>query len=184
MVNYLLRMMSSWAIVCSVWYLPPMSREVRLHGIDRDAQTTERRLIYGEKKISSNRQSICRASVLKEQTHCFSEEPQKLILIFKRSRAQLSWSFFSHAMFSIMPRVDCVQLQNVFLAHLTKGFGCLPNLAINIKWMLPQTKHVWQPSYKGALSLFESGSCSTSGFVRSLSFTTHHLAHNKFTLLV
>lgn len=32
MVNYLLRMMSSWAIVCSVWYLPPMSREVRLRG--------------------------------------------------------------------------------------------------------------------------------------------------------
>uniref|UniRef100_A0A3B1IZP0 Glycerol-3-phosphate acyltransferase 4 n=1 Tax=Astyanax mexicanus TaxID=7994 RepID=A0A3B1IZP0_ASTMX len=27
MVNYLLHMMSSWAIVCSVWYLPPMSRE-------------------------------------------------------------------------------------------------------------------------------------------------------------
>merc|ERR1712168_391457 len=27
MVNYLLRMMSSWAIVCSVWYLPPMCRE-------------------------------------------------------------------------------------------------------------------------------------------------------------
>lgn len=31
MVSYLLRMMSSWAIVCSVWYLPPMCREVRLH---------------------------------------------------------------------------------------------------------------------------------------------------------
>lgn len=31
MVNYLLRMMSSWAIVCSVWYLPPMSREVSPH---------------------------------------------------------------------------------------------------------------------------------------------------------
>lgn len=28
MVNYLLHMMSSWAIVCSVWYLPPMSRQV------------------------------------------------------------------------------------------------------------------------------------------------------------
>lgn len=27
MVNYLLRMMTSWAIVCSVWYLPPMTRE-------------------------------------------------------------------------------------------------------------------------------------------------------------
>uniref|UniRef100_A0A3Q3N0D5 Glycerol-3-phosphate acyltransferase 4 n=1 Tax=Labrus bergylta TaxID=56723 RepID=A0A3Q3N0D5_9LABR len=27
LVNYLLRMMSSWAIVCSVWYLPPMNRE-------------------------------------------------------------------------------------------------------------------------------------------------------------
>ncbi|MCI4381191.1 hypothetical protein PGIGA_G00248730 [Pangasianodon gigas] len=27
MVNYLLHMMSSWAIVCSVWYLPPMSRQ-------------------------------------------------------------------------------------------------------------------------------------------------------------
>lgn len=26
MVNYLLHMMSSWGIVCSVWYLPPMSR--------------------------------------------------------------------------------------------------------------------------------------------------------------
>uniref|UniRef100_A0A3B3ZLL6 Phospholipid/glycerol acyltransferase domain-containing protein n=1 Tax=Periophthalmus magnuspinnatus TaxID=409849 RepID=A0A3B3ZLL6_9GOBI len=26
-VSYLLRMMSSWAIVCSVWYLPPMNRE-------------------------------------------------------------------------------------------------------------------------------------------------------------
>ncbi|XP_072311525.1 glycerol-3-phosphate acyltransferase 4-like [Eucyclogobius newberryi] len=28
-VTYLLRMMSSWAIVCSVWYLPPMNREER-----------------------------------------------------------------------------------------------------------------------------------------------------------
>ncbi|KAL4609244.1 glycerol-3-phosphate acyltransferase 4-like isoform X1 [Arapaima gigas] len=27
MVTYLLRMMSSWAIVCSVWYLPPMQRQ-------------------------------------------------------------------------------------------------------------------------------------------------------------
>uniref|UniRef100_A0ACB8EY72 Glycerol-3-phosphate acyltransferase 4 n=1 Tax=Sphaerodactylus townsendi TaxID=933632 RepID=A0ACB8EY72_9SAUR len=27
MVTYLLRMMSSWAIVCSVWYLPPMTRQ-------------------------------------------------------------------------------------------------------------------------------------------------------------
>ncbi|XP_072227909.1 glycerol-3-phosphate acyltransferase 4 isoform X2 [Leuresthes tenuis] len=27
LVSYLLRMMSSWAIVCSVWYLPPMNRE-------------------------------------------------------------------------------------------------------------------------------------------------------------
>ncbi|ELW71424.1 Glycerol-3-phosphate acyltransferase 4 [Tupaia chinensis] len=27
MVAYLLRMMTSWAIVCSVWYLPPMTRE-------------------------------------------------------------------------------------------------------------------------------------------------------------
>ncbi|XP_055517951.1 glycerol-3-phosphate acyltransferase 4 [Leucoraja erinacea] len=27
MVNYLLRMMTSWAIVCSVWYLPPMTRK-------------------------------------------------------------------------------------------------------------------------------------------------------------
>ncbi|XP_045923335.1 glycerol-3-phosphate acyltransferase 4-like isoform X2 [Micropterus dolomieu] len=30
MVNYLLRMMSSWAIVCSVWYLPPMNIEVKI----------------------------------------------------------------------------------------------------------------------------------------------------------
>uniref|UniRef100_A0A8C3F5Y4 Glycerol-3-phosphate acyltransferase 4 n=1 Tax=Chrysemys picta bellii TaxID=8478 RepID=A0A8C3F5Y4_CHRPI len=27
MVTYLLRMMTSWAIVCSVWYLPPMTRQ-------------------------------------------------------------------------------------------------------------------------------------------------------------
>ncbi|KAM9451321.1 glycerol-3-phosphate acyltransferase 3 [Clarias gariepinus] len=27
MVSYLLRMMSSWAIVCNVWYLPPMTRQ-------------------------------------------------------------------------------------------------------------------------------------------------------------
>ncbi|KAJ7305213.1 hypothetical protein JRQ81_011123 [Phrynocephalus forsythii] len=27
MVTYLLRMMTSWAIVCSVWYLPPMTRK-------------------------------------------------------------------------------------------------------------------------------------------------------------
>ncbi|XP_034402419.1 glycerol-3-phosphate acyltransferase 4-like isoform X2 [Cyclopterus lumpus] len=27
LVSYLLRMMSSWAMVCSVWYLPPMNRE-------------------------------------------------------------------------------------------------------------------------------------------------------------
>lgn len=31
MVTYLLRMMTSWAIVCSVWYLPPMTREVGPH---------------------------------------------------------------------------------------------------------------------------------------------------------
>lgn len=28
MMTYLLRMMTSWAIVCSVWYLPPMTRQV------------------------------------------------------------------------------------------------------------------------------------------------------------
>lgn len=27
MITYLLRMMTSWAIVCSVWYLPPMTRQ-------------------------------------------------------------------------------------------------------------------------------------------------------------
>ncbi|NXY92130.1 GPAT4 acyltransferase, partial [Alcedo cyanopectus] len=27
MVTYLLRMMTSWAIVCSVWYMPPMTRQ-------------------------------------------------------------------------------------------------------------------------------------------------------------
>lgn len=27
-VSYLLRIMTSWAIVCNVWYLPPMVREV------------------------------------------------------------------------------------------------------------------------------------------------------------
>uniref|UniRef100_A0A2K6F4B0 Glycerol-3-phosphate acyltransferase 3 n=1 Tax=Propithecus coquereli TaxID=379532 RepID=A0A2K6F4B0_PROCO len=27
MVSYLLRMMTSWAIVCDVWYMPPMTRE-------------------------------------------------------------------------------------------------------------------------------------------------------------
>lgn len=27
MVSYLLRMMTSWAIVCNVWYLPPMNRQ-------------------------------------------------------------------------------------------------------------------------------------------------------------
>lgn len=41
MVNYLLRMMSSWAIVCSVWYLPPMSREVRLYFESNSQQTKE-----------------------------------------------------------------------------------------------------------------------------------------------
>ena len=27
-VSYLLRVMTSWAIVCDVWYMPPMTREV------------------------------------------------------------------------------------------------------------------------------------------------------------
>lgn len=27
MMQYLYMMMSSWAIVCDVWYLPPMTRE-------------------------------------------------------------------------------------------------------------------------------------------------------------
>uniref|UniRef100_A0A3B4WWE9 Glycerol-3-phosphate acyltransferase 3 n=1 Tax=Seriola lalandi dorsalis TaxID=1841481 RepID=A0A3B4WWE9_SERLL len=31
MVSYLLRMMTSWAIVVNVWYLPPMTIQVRLH---------------------------------------------------------------------------------------------------------------------------------------------------------
>lgn len=30
MVSYLLRIMTSWAIVCDVWYMPPMTREVLL----------------------------------------------------------------------------------------------------------------------------------------------------------
>lgn len=29
MVSYLLRMMTSWAIVVNVWYLPPMTIQVR-----------------------------------------------------------------------------------------------------------------------------------------------------------
>lgn len=33
MVSYLLRMMSSWAIVCNVWYLPPMNRQVRKENV-------------------------------------------------------------------------------------------------------------------------------------------------------
>lgn len=37
MVSYLVQMMTSWAIVVDVWYLPPMTkREVR-----RDAQSYE-----------------------------------------------------------------------------------------------------------------------------------------------
>lgn len=28
MVSYLLRMMTSWAIVCNVWYLPAMTQQV------------------------------------------------------------------------------------------------------------------------------------------------------------
>uniref|UniRef100_A0A3B3Q9B0 Phospholipid/glycerol acyltransferase domain-containing protein n=1 Tax=Paramormyrops kingsleyae TaxID=1676925 RepID=A0A3B3Q9B0_9TELE len=32
MVSYLLRMMTSWAIVCNVWYLPPMQRQVGTWG--------------------------------------------------------------------------------------------------------------------------------------------------------
>lgn len=28
MVNYLLRMMTSWALVCNVWYLPAMHQKV------------------------------------------------------------------------------------------------------------------------------------------------------------
>ena len=27
MVTYVLMMMTSWAIVCDVWYLPPMTRD-------------------------------------------------------------------------------------------------------------------------------------------------------------
>ena len=30
MVSYLLRMMTSWALVCNVWYLPAMHQKVRL----------------------------------------------------------------------------------------------------------------------------------------------------------
>ena len=30
MVSYLLRMMTSWALVCDVWYLPPMHQQVGL----------------------------------------------------------------------------------------------------------------------------------------------------------
>lgn len=29
MVSYLLRMMTSWAIVCDVWYMPAMHQQVR-----------------------------------------------------------------------------------------------------------------------------------------------------------
>ncbi len=33
MVSYLLRMMTSWAIVCNVWYLPPMAQKVRAQAV-------------------------------------------------------------------------------------------------------------------------------------------------------
>jgi len=29
MMTYIFNMMTSWAIVCNVWYLPPMVKEVR-----------------------------------------------------------------------------------------------------------------------------------------------------------
>ncbi|XP_073960293.1 glycerol-3-phosphate acyltransferase 3-like [Choristoneura fumiferana] len=33
MLHYLLNMMSSWAIVCDVWYLPPMRRGDTEHAV-------------------------------------------------------------------------------------------------------------------------------------------------------
>lgn len=33
MVSYLLRMMTSWAIVVNVWYLPPMTIQVQLNTV-------------------------------------------------------------------------------------------------------------------------------------------------------
>ncbi len=32
-MEYMLRMMTSWAIVCDVWYLPPVERKVTVPGI-------------------------------------------------------------------------------------------------------------------------------------------------------
>uniref|UniRef100_A0A8C1GRP8 Glycerol-3-phosphate acyltransferase 4 n=1 Tax=Cyprinus carpio TaxID=7962 RepID=A0A8C1GRP8_CYPCA len=71
MVNYLLHMMSSWAIVCSVWYLPPMSRMV---------------IIYNVKiSISNKSQSFCVLHVHRDGglkrgkvKEVFKEEQQKL----------------------------------------------------------------------------------------------------------
>lgn len=34
MIQYLLMMMSSWALVCDVWYLPPMKRGQNESAID------------------------------------------------------------------------------------------------------------------------------------------------------
>ncbi|MEE6460055.1 hypothetical protein FKM82_000845 [Ascaphus truei] len=34
MVSYLLRMMTSWALKCNVWYLPPMTRQVGENAVD------------------------------------------------------------------------------------------------------------------------------------------------------
>jgi glycerol-3-phosphate O-acyltransferase 3/4 len=34
MLHYLLNMMTSWAIVCDVWYLPPMRRAAHESAVD------------------------------------------------------------------------------------------------------------------------------------------------------
>lgn len=42
MVQYLLMMMSSWAIVCDVWYLPPMHRRHAESAVDFANRVRER----------------------------------------------------------------------------------------------------------------------------------------------
>lgn len=46
MVNYLLRMMTSWALVCNVWYLPAMHQKVCL-----DRARDVRARVYPERRL-------------------------------------------------------------------------------------------------------------------------------------
>ncbi|KAI5086551.1 glycerol-3-phosphate acyltransferase 3-like [Silurus meridionalis] len=93
MVSYLLRMMTSWAIVCNVWYLPPMTQQEEEDAVQFANRVKSLIARQGGLVDLSWDGGLKRAKV----KDTFKQEQQKMYssMVIKREKSRCAMQFFS-----------------------------------------------------------------------------------------